>query len=42
VVFAQAQTDPNVGYALSAIDVSARIQPALDVKGAVSTGPCTR
>jgi S1-C subfamily serine protease len=42
VVFAQAQTDPNVGYALSPIDVEARIQPALGSRAAVGTGPCTR
>ena len=42
VVFAQAQTDPNVGYALSPIDVEARIKPALDLTAPVSTGPCTR
>ncbi len=42
VVFAQAQTDPNVGYALSPIDVEARIQPALGLKAPVTTGPCTR
>lgn len=42
VVFAQAQTDPNVGYALSPVDIAARIQPALGLKAGVSTGPCTR
>jgi S1-C subfamily serine protease len=42
VVFAQAQTDPNVGYALSPVDVAARIQPALGLKAPVDTGACTR
>ena len=42
VVFAQAQTDPNVGYALSPVDVAARIQPGLGLKAPVDTGPCTR
>jgi S1-C subfamily serine protease/uncharacterized membrane protein required for colicin V production len=42
VIFAEAQTDPNVGYALSPIDVSSRIEPALGLKTAISTGPCTR
>jgi S1-C subfamily serine protease len=42
VVFAQAQTDPDVGYALSPVDIAARIQPALGLKAGVSTGPCTR
>jgi len=42
VVFAQAQTDPDVGYALSPVDIAARIRPALGLKAGVSTGPCTR
>ncbi|MGH2511143.1 MAG: MarP family serine protease [Candidatus Limnocylindrales bacterium] len=42
VVFAQAQTDPHVGYALSPVDVAARIQPGLGQKTAVDTGACTR
>ncbi len=42
VVFAQAQTDPNVGYALSPVEVAARIQPGLGLKAPVDTGPCTR
>jgi uncharacterized membrane protein required for colicin V production len=42
VVFAQAQTDPNVGYALSPVDVAARIRPGLGQTAAVDTGPCTR
>ncbi len=42
VVFAQAQTDPGVGYALSPVDVAARIQPSLADKTAVDTGACTR
>ena len=32
VVFAQAQTDPDVGYALSPVDIAARIQPGLGLK----------
>ncbi len=42
VVFAQAQTDANVGYALSPVEVAARIQPGLGQKAAVDTGACTR
>ena len=42
VVFAQAQTNPNVGYALSPVAVADRIQSSLGQKGAVDTGPCTR
>ncbi len=42
VVFAQAQTDPNVGYALSPVDVAARIQPSLGQTRAIDTGACTR
>jgi uncharacterized membrane protein required for colicin V production len=42
VVFAQAQTNPSVGYALSPVDVAARIRPGLGQTGAVGTGPCTR
>jgi S1-C subfamily serine protease len=40
VVFAQSRVDPTVGYALSAIEVSDRIAPALSRTAAVSTGPC--
>jgi uncharacterized membrane protein required for colicin V production len=42
VVFAQAQTDPNVGYALSPVDVATRIRPGLGLTAPVSTGTCTR
>ena len=42
VVFAQAQTDPDVGYALSPVDVANRIQPGIGSKAPVSTGTCTR
>jgi len=42
VVFAQAQTDSDVGYALSPVDVAARIQPGLGQTATVDTGPCTR
>lgn len=42
VIFAQAQTNPNVGYALSPVDVAGRIQSSLGQTAAVDTGPCTR
>ena len=40
VVFAESKVDPTVGYALSPIEVIARIQPALSRTGQVATGPC--
>ncbi len=40
VVFAEARTDPNVGYALTASEVVERIRPALDLTAAVDTGGC--
>ncbi len=42
VVFAEAQTDPNVGYALSPVAIGERIQPGLSLKASISTGDCTR
>jgi len=42
VVFAEAQTDPNVGYALSPIAIEDRIQDGLTRKAPISTGDCTR
>jgi S1-C subfamily serine protease len=40
VVFAESRVDPTVGYALSAMEVSDRIGPALSKTAAVGTGPC--
>jgi S1-C subfamily serine protease len=40
VVFAEARTDPNVGYALAASEVAAHIQPAIGRTRAVDTGDC--
>ncbi len=42
VVFAEARTDPDVGYALSPTQVSVRIAPATGRTGPVDTGPCIR
>ena len=42
VVFAESKVDPQVGYALSPIDVWQRVQPAIGRTTAVSTGPCLR
>ena len=42
VVFAEAKSDPGVGYALSPVDVAARVMPAIGATDAVSTGPCVR
>ena len=42
VVFAQSQTDPSVGYALSPVDVAARIAPGLGLTKPVTTGDCNR
>ena len=42
VVFAEARTNPDVGYALSATEVAARIAPALERDTAVDTGACLR
>ena len=40
VVFAEARTDPNVGYALTPSEIVARIQPALGETAAADTGTC--
>ncbi len=40
LIFAEARTDPEVGYALSPTVVAVRITPALGRTEAVDTGPC--
>ncbi len=40
VVFAEARTDPDVGYALTPSEIVARIRPALGGTAAVDTGAC--
>lgn len=40
VVFAESRVDPNVGYALSPLDVRERVGPAIGSRDAVATGPC--
>ena len=42
VVFAEARSDQDVGYALSPISVATDVTPALGRTSAVSTGPCVR
>lgn len=42
VIFAEARSDPSVGYALAPTDVATRIAPAVGRTAAVSTGPCIR
>jgi len=42
LVFAEARTDEDVGYALSPTEVARRITPALSRTGAVDTGDCVR
>ena len=42
VVFAEARTTPDVGYALTATEVGARIAPAIGRQTAVDTGACLR
>jgi S1-C subfamily serine protease len=42
VVFAESRVDPTVGYALSALEVLDRVQPAVGRQQGVSSGPCTR
>ncbi|HEV7604143.1 MAG TPA: MarP family serine protease [Candidatus Limnocylindrales bacterium] len=42
VVFAEARTNPDVGYALSPTEVSARIAPAIGRQTAADTGACLR
>jgi hypothetical protein len=40
VVFAEARTDENVGYALTPTSVATAIQPYVGRTGAVDTGAC--
>ena len=40
VVFAESRVDPLVGYALSPIEVLARVSPAIGKQTAVAPGPC--
>jgi S1-C subfamily serine protease len=40
VVFAEARSDPSVGYALAASDVAAAVRPGIGRTRAVSTGHC--
>jgi S1-C subfamily serine protease len=42
LIFAEARTDPEVGYALSPTSVAVRITPAVGRTGAVDTGRCLR
>ncbi len=42
VVFAEARTDPDVGYALSPTEVATRVTPAIDRTSPVDTGACAR
>ena len=42
LIFAEARTDPDVGYAISPTAVAARVQPALGRTGPVDTGECVR
>jgi uncharacterized membrane protein required for colicin V production len=42
VIFAEAKTNEEVGYALTPVEVSARITPALGRTKAVATGACVR
>lgn len=40
IVFAEARTDPEVGYALAARDVDTAVAPAIGRTSPVDTGPC--
>ncbi len=42
IVFAESRADPQVGYALSPVDVAVRIAPSVGRTEAVGTGPCLR
>jgi S1-C subfamily serine protease len=42
VVFAEARTDENVGYALSPTAVARAVEPSLGRTSAVATGACIR
>ncbi len=40
IVFAEARTDPDIGYALAARDVDTAVAPAIGRTSPVDTGPC--
>lgn len=42
VVFAESRVDPEVGYALSPLEVFDRVAPAVGLRKAVDTGPCVK
>ncbi len=42
VVFAEAKSDPSVGYALAASDVTEALRPAIGRTRATDTGDCVR
>jgi hypothetical protein len=42
LVFAEARTDPEVGYALTATSVAIAVAPAIGRTEPVDTGPCLR
>jgi S1-C subfamily serine protease len=42
IVFAEARTDADVGYALSAVSVAVRVQPGIGRTGEVPVGDCVR
>jgi S1-C subfamily serine protease len=42
VVYAEALSDPSVGYALAPVAVASRVRPAIGSTATVSTGSCTR
>jgi S1-C subfamily serine protease len=42
VIFAEAKSDEEVGYALTPVEVFKRVQPALGRTKAVATGECAR
>ena len=40
IVYAEARTNPDVGYALSGTEVAAAIRPGIGRRAAVATGAC--
>ena len=42
VVYAEALSDPSVGYALAPVAVAERVRPAIGITAVASTGECTR
>lgn len=42
LVFAESRADPEIGYALSPVEVAVRVAPAVGRTGGVATGPCIR